>query len=79
MSIEQLRFSGGAMHGKVVWMERQHLTLDVHVGGQAKGASKTLHYRRSGALLCYMGESQTGAAVPDAIRPPDGAGPAAAR
>lgn len=79
MSIEQLRFSGGAMHGKVVWMERQHLTLDVHVGGQAKGASKTLHYRRSGALLCYMGESQTGAAEPDAIRPPDGAGPAAAR
>ena len=79
MSIEQLRFSGGALHGKVVWMERQHLTLDVHVGGQARGASKTLHYRKSGALLCYMGESQTAAPEPDLIRPADSAGKAAAR
>lgn len=73
-----MRFSGGALHGKVVWLEHSRLTLDVHVGGQAPGASKTLHYRRSGVLLCYMGESQTAAGGQDRA-PPGAAGPAAPR
>jgi hypothetical protein len=60
------------MHGKVVWMEHQRATLDVHVGGQVPGATKTLHYRRSGSLLCYVGESQTPAPGPDADPPPTG-------
>jgi hypothetical protein len=76
MSVERMRFAGGALHGKVVWMEHTHLTLDVHVGGQVPGASKTLHYRRSGALLCYVGESQTAAAERDTAQPPDATGPA---
>jgi len=79
MSVEQMRFSGGSLHGKVVWLEHSRLTLDVHVGGQVPGASRTLHYRKSGALLCYMGESQTAAGARDTALPLDTAGPAAAR
>jgi len=79
MSVERMRFSGGRLHGKVVWMEPGQLTLDVHVGGQVPGASRTLHYRKSGALLCYMGESQTAAAAQDPTAPLDTAGLAAAR
>lgn len=69
--MERMRFSGGQLHGKVVWMEPSHLTLDVHVGGQVPGASRTLHYRKSGTLLCYMGESQTAAAAHDTTLRPD--------
>jgi hypothetical protein len=59
MSIEQMRLAGGALHGKVVWVERECTTLDVHVGGQIPGATKTLHYRRSGGMLCFVGETET--------------------
>jgi hypothetical protein len=59
MSIEQVRMAGGALHGKVVWIERERATLDVHVGGQVPGATRTLHYRRSGGMLCFVGESHT--------------------
>jgi hypothetical protein len=76
MSIERMRFVGGALHGKVVWMEHTHMTLDVHVSEQVPGASRTLHYRRNGALLCYEGESQTAGAERDTAQPPGAAGPA---
>jgi hypothetical protein len=74
MSVERIRFAGGALHGKVVWMEPTRLTLDVHVGGQDSGASRTLHYKKSGALLCYVGESQTPATELGATQPPDTVG-----
>lgn len=79
MSMERMRFSGGQLHGRVVWMEPSRLTLDVHVGGQVPGASRTLHYRKSGTLLCYMGESQTAAAAHDTTPRPDTEEPTAAR
>ncbi len=59
MLSERVRFAGGALHGKVLWVETGRVTLDVHIGGQIPGATKTLHYRRSGAMLCFVGESQT--------------------
>lgn len=59
MSIEQMRLAGGALHGKVVWVERERATLDVHIAGEIPGATRTLHYRRSGAMLCFVGETAT--------------------
>lgn len=59
MSAERMRLAGGALHGKVLWVEQDRTTVDVHIGGQMPGATKTLHYRRSGAMFCFMGESQT--------------------
>jgi hypothetical protein len=68
MSVERMRFEGGALHGKVVWIEHGRATLDVHVGGQVPGAGSILHYRKSGTLLCYLGESQAAAAEHGTIR-----------
>jgi hypothetical protein len=59
MTIEQMRLSGGTLNGKVVWVEQACSALNVHIGGQTPGATKTLHYRRDGAMLCFVGETQT--------------------
>jgi len=66
MSIEQVRLAGGALNGRVVWVEHARVILDVHVGGQLPGATRTLHYRRSGAMLHFVGESNTASATPQA-------------
>lgn len=59
MSLERVRCIGGALTGQVMWVEEGVPTLDVHVGGQRVGATRTLHYRRSGALLRFVGETET--------------------
>jgi hypothetical protein len=64
MTIEQIRLSGGALNGKVVWVEHGCATLSVHIGGQLPGATKTLHYRRSEGMLQFEGETQTVPAPP---------------
>jgi hypothetical protein len=64
MSLDRVRFVGGALQGKVMWVEPSCTTLDVHIGGQNPGESKTLHYRRSGAVLHYVSETLTVATEP---------------
>lgn len=59
MSLERARFIGGALEGKVMWVKPDVPALDIHIGGQAPGVTRTLHYRRSGAVLRFVGETQT--------------------
>ncbi len=59
MSIERMRFAGGELQGQVMWVEQSCTTLNVHIGGQVPGVTKTLHYRKSGGMLCFVGESRT--------------------
>jgi len=66
MSLDRVRFVGGALQGKVMWVERTCSTLDVHIGGQNPGETKTLHYRRSGAVLHFVSETLMAATEPDA-------------
>lgn len=59
MSAERLRLVGGELQGQVVWVEQGSPTLKVRIGGQRPGATKTLHYRRSGAVLRFVEETET--------------------
>lgn len=59
MSLERMRLIGGSLEGQVMWVEQGSPTLNVHIGGQSPGVTKTLHYRRSGAVLRFVGETQT--------------------
>ncbi len=61
MSLERVRFAGGALNGKVMWVDGEKATVDVHIGRQSPGVTKTVHYRRSGAMLRFVGESENGA------------------
>ena len=67
MSIRLLRFVGGPLQGKVVWVENACVTLNVHIGGQLPGATKTLHYRQSEGMLRYVGETATAPAPGAAV------------
>jgi hypothetical protein len=67
MSVERLRLVGGALQGQVMWVEQGAPTLNVHMGGQSPGVTRTLHYRRSGAVLRFVGETHT----PPSIRSPE--------
>lgn len=66
MSSERVRFVGGALQGQTVWVEPKCAKLDVHIGGQNPGETKTLHYRRSGAMLHYVSETLTAPTEPTA-------------
>ena len=59
MSVERLRLVGGELQGQVVWVEQGSPTLKVHIGRQSPGVTKTLHYRRSGAVLRFVEETET--------------------
>ena len=65
MSLDRVRFVGGVLQGKVVWVEAKCTKLDVHIGGQNPGETKTLHYRRSGAVLHFVSETLTAAPEPE--------------
>ncbi len=69
MSLERVRFVGGALQGQAMWVEPGCATLNVHIGGQSAGATKTLHYRRSGGTLRYLGETQTAPTQREGIEP----------
>ncbi|OGU00982.1 MAG: hypothetical protein A2W29_08760 [Gemmatimonadetes bacterium RBG_16_66_8] len=62
MSLERVRLVGGALEGQVMWVENDRTAVSVHMGGQILGVTKTLHYRRSGGLLRFVEEIQTGPA-----------------
>jgi len=64
MSVERVRLIGGALQGQVMWLEPSCATLNVHIGGQSPGATKTLHYRRTGGVLCFVGETETAPTQP---------------
>jgi hypothetical protein len=57
-----MRLVGGALQGQVMWVEPDASALDIHMGGQTPGATRVLHYRRSGAVLRFAGETTTGPA-----------------
>jgi hypothetical protein len=69
MTIEQIRLAGGVLDGQSVWVEQACQTLNVHMGGQIPGATRTLHYRRTGTTLCFMGESNTEAPPVPGMQP----------
>ena len=58
MAAIPMRFSGGALDGKTLWVEDNCTELSVQVAGDDGGATRQLHYRREGDLLLYMGEGQ---------------------
>lgn len=72
MSLERARFLGGALAGKVMWVQQGVPTLDVHIGGQRPGVTRTLHYRRSGPVLRFVGETETAPNEDDAGYVPSG-------
>ncbi len=72
MSLDRVRFVGGALQGQVMWVEPKCDTLTVHIGGQSPGVTKTLHYRRSGGVLCFVRETQTAPPSPAAAPPATG-------
>ena len=59
MSGERMRFVGGELQGRVVWVEQGSPTVAVHMAGQRPGMTRTLHYRRSGAVLRFVEETET--------------------
>jgi hypothetical protein len=64
-TLERVRLVGGDLQGEVMWVETGAPVLDVHIGGQSPGTTRTLHYRRSGAVLRFVGETRT-PTLPDA-------------
>ncbi|MBI3982043.1 MAG: hypothetical protein HY337_03970 [Gemmatimonadetes bacterium] len=59
MSVERMRLVGGVLSGQVLWVEQGAPTMQVHIGGQSPGVTRTLHYRRSGAVLRFVRETRT--------------------
>lgn len=59
MGAERVRLVGGELQGQVMWVEPGASTLNVHMGGQAPGITRVLHYRRSGTVLRFVGETTT--------------------
>ncbi|HXV86888.1 MAG TPA: hypothetical protein VD793_09325 [Gemmatimonadales bacterium] len=59
MSLVRMRLVGGELQGQALWVEEAARTLNVHLGGQLPGARRTLHYRKSGGVLRFEGETHT--------------------
>ena len=59
MSLERLRLVGGELQGQVMWLASETPDLDIHMSGLLPGAKRVLHYRRSGAVLRFVGETLT--------------------
>ncbi len=61
-----VRFSGGPLHGKRLWVDEGSVSLGVHVNDEAAGVKRTLLYERQGPMFVFVSESETPLAAPDA-------------
>ena len=55
MGAIRVRFLGGALNGRVLWVEEDRASLEVRVAGNA-GVMKILRYLRDGAIASFVGE-----------------------
>ena len=62
-----MRFNGGALEGKMLWVEDNCMELNVQVAGEDGGAARQLLYRRQGDQLLFVGETEP---EPRPARPP---------
>ena len=54
MSQVRLRFIGGPLNGRAVWIDEDRSSLSVQVAGLAQGVRQQLEYRRDGGMLVFI-------------------------
>ena len=63
MATVRVRLIGGALSGKVLWVEGDRPLFEVYVAAGA-GVQKTLTYQIDGETASFVGESDSDRAVP---------------
>ena len=54
----KVRFSGGLLHGKEVWVEDGCSSLRVYLMDEATGTKRALLYEKENMMFVYQGESE---------------------
>lgn len=54
----QVRFHGGFLDGRMLWVDEECASLNVQVAEREDGTRRTLEYRRDGALLVFVRETE---------------------
>lgn len=52
----QVRFHGGFLDGRMLWVDEECASLNVQVAERDDGTRRTLEYRRDGALMVFVRE-----------------------